>query len=970
MIAVSGAQHAAAGTTKATVAVSYYPSVDPAFSWDTNSWQIEYATCLRLVSYSDDPAPAGNDLIPEAATALPIPSPNGLVYTFTVKSGFKFSDGTSVTADSFRRAIERTAGTTAAPGYGAPDISDIAGIAAFQDGSASSISGVQVSGNTLTITLTQPDGALLTKLAMPFFCAVPADTPLPEADTTPVPSAGPYYISGVTGSGGFGGLTGFQLLKNPYYTGSRPAGLDEIDVELVNNLSSSYAAAQDPNPTVDYTRVNTSDQPGANSAFGPGSAAAAAGHQQYFTPIIGAVHYLAFNTSRSGLQDARVRQAIATAINRNQLASDIGETPTDDLVSPITPGYVDEHNFNLSGDVAAAQTLMQQAGYGPGNHLALKLVTTTSSTRVAQALDIATELAAIYINVTVQQMPAGQYFQFVLTPSSDWDLGYFGWEPDYTDWAGVINPLLDGRTGTPSYSLDVAHWNDAQTNASLDYANALPPGIDRNTAYEELSTSLATSSVPMAAISQVADHEFVSSRLGCIVHQPVYGLDLARLCLATPVNAGDTYTQPGTVSSSTPVLAAVTASANGSVSVVSASASSQLSGYDVVGQQLLINAPDAPDTDHPLSITLSIAAATLAAQGLTAATAPVLRNGVSVPACSPNDGTVSHGDDPCVTSRTTDGSGNAQITILSSHASIWNAGKRDTTAPIVNALSLGSIAIAVHHSTTISVSAPKDAVFAEFYVDNDAGKGKDIPLGGQAGSFVSPPYFRLLSPGIHNIGVRVRDAAGNWSSVYQVQLHVVLPSSKPALVSRPIVSGTAAVGKQLSTTKGTWTNAPTGYAYQWQTCDQYGASCAPIPGATSSTYTVTAGDARHRIRATVEASNAAGASDWGYMPSVSTGIVVAKPTVFVAPAVSGMAKVGHTLSVTHGIWTDSPTSYAYHWLRCSSTGTACVNIAGAAKSSYTLTATDAGHKLEAKVTATNAAGSNSATSNKSSTVTS
>jgi len=871
-IAVGGAQQAAANGTSATIALPYYASVDPAFSWDTDSWQVEYATCLRLVSYSDDPAPAGDQLIPEAATALPTPSSNGLVYTFTVRSGFKFSDGSSVTADSFRRAIERTAGTTSAPGYGYSDISDIAGIGAFQAGSASSISGVQVAGNTLTITLTQPDGALLSKLAMPFFCAVPVDTPLAEADTVPIPSAGPYYISGVTTNGS--NITGFKLLKNAYYTGSRPAGLDEIDVAINQDLGSSYAAAQGSSPTVDYTRVAIPDQAGANSSFGPGSPAAAAGHQQYFTPIIGAVRYLAMNTSRPGLQDVRVRQAIATAINRNQLASDLGETPTDDLVSPITPGYVDEHNFNLAGDsqpgpLAAAQSLMQQAGYGPGNHLALKLVTTSAPSRVTQANDIVSELANIYIDVTYQVMSAGQYFPFLLYPGSSWDLGYFAWLPDYTDWAGVINPMFDGRTMTPTYALDVTHWNDPQTNASLDYANALPPGIDRNTAYEHLSTSLATSSVPMAAVSQVADHEFVSSRLGCVVHQPIYGLDLARLCLANSVSAGGTYTQPGTVSSSTPVLAAVTASANGSVSVVDASTSSQLSGYDVVGQQVLINAPDAPDTDHPLSITLTIDAGTLTANGLTADTATVLRNGVPIPACSPNDGTVSHGDDPCVTSRTTDGNGNAVITILSSHASIWNSGKRDTTPPTLNSVSLSPSQTAFKRSTRISVSASTDAVFAEFYVGADLGKGHNIPLGGMSGSFRSPPYGGLLSLGSHTIGVRVRDKAGNWSPVKTVQLRVV-----------------------------------------------------------------------------------------------------AKPTVVAVPALTGTAKVGLPLSVSTGSWTYWPTSYAYQWLRCSSTGTSCVAITGATKSSYTLTTTDAGHKLEAMVTAKNAAGSTSATSGKSSTVTS
>jgi ABC-type transport system substrate-binding protein len=778
VIGLSGAQHAAAsGATSATVAFPAYNSLDPAVASDTKEWQVEYATCLTLYTFPDDPAPAGYQFVPEAATALPAVSADGRVYTFTIKSGLRFSDGSDVTADSFRRAIERTAQPYAADSDDAT-LNDIAGFGAFHDGSAASISGVQVTGNQLQITLTEPDGALPAVLATPYFCAVPADTPLIEQDTVPLPSAGPYYIDSGSVSTDGPRILGFRLLKNPYYTGSRPAVLDEIDVITNPDESASYASAKDPNPSiysepVDYTKVAPADQAAANASFGPGSPAAAAGHQQYFTPTIGAVRYLMFNTSRSGLSGTDgtlVRRAIATAIDRTQLASDLGETPTDDFVSSTTPGYVDEHIFDLSGDVAAAQALMQEAGYGPGNRLMLKLVIPPS--RVPIVNDLVSELASIYIDVTYTVVPLYQYFPLLLDPASDWDLSYVQVEPASTDWADVVSLLLDGRKPGSLDYLDITHWNDAQTNASLDYDNALPSGIDRNTAFELLATSLAKQSAPMAAVAQVSDHEFVSARVGCVVHQPIYGLDLTRLCPANAVSAGDTYTQAGSVSSSTPVLAAVTASADGSVSVVDASASSELSGYDVVGQQVLINAPHAPDTDHPLSVTLTIDAGTLAAQGLTANTVTALRNGVAIPACSPNDGTVSHGDDPCVTSRTTDGNSNAVITILSTHASVWNSGKRDTTPPTLHSVSLRSHTIPVDGSTTISAFASADAVFAEFYVDHDAGKGKNIPLGGRAGRFVSPPYGALLSPGLHHIGVRVRDAARNWSSVSVITLSV------------------------------------------------------------------------------------------------------------------------------------------------------------------------------------------------------
>jgi hypothetical protein len=83
------------------------------------------------------------------------------------------------------------------------------------------------------------------------------------------------------------------------------------------------------------------------------------------------------------------------------------------------------------------------------------------------------------------------------------------------------------------------------------------------------------------------------------------------------------------------------------------------------------------------------------------------------------------------------------------------------------------------------------------------------------------------------------------------------------------------------------------------------------------------------------------------------------PAVITAPTVGGTPAVGQTLSVTTGTWSNEPLSYGYRWQDCNSSGASCVNISGATSSSYTLTASDAGHTILAIVTASNAGGSNS-----------
>ena len=94
------------------------------------------------------------------------------------------------------------------------------------------------------------------------------------------------------------------------------------------------------------------------------------------------------------------------------------------------------------------------------------------------------------------------------------------------------------------------------------------------------------------------------------------------------------------------------------------------------------------------------------------------------------------------------------------------------------------------------------------------------------------------------------------------------------------------------------------------------------------------------------------------------------PSNTTAPAITGQTIQGQTLSTTNGSWTGSPSSYAYQWEDCNSSGGSCSGISGATSGSYTLGSSDVGHTIVAVVTATNAGGSSSAASGATGVVTS
>jgi hypothetical protein len=88
----------------------------------------------------------------------------------------------------------------------------------------------------------------------------------------------------------------------------------------------------------------------------------------------------------------------------------------------------------------------------------------------------------------------------------------------------------------------------------------------------------------------------------------------------------------------------------------------------------------------------------------------------------------------------------------------------------------------------------------------------------------------------------------------------------------------------------------------------------------------------------------------------------APPRATSPPTVEGTAREGQTLRASNGVWANSPTRFTYQWQRCDSAGRFCTNVAGATQSTFRLTQTDVGRRLRVLVTASNADGAATATS--------
>ena len=187
----------------------------------------------------------------------------------------------------------------------------------------------------------------------------------------------------------------------------------------------------------------------------------------------------------------------------------------------------------------------------------------------------------------------------------------------------------------------------------------------------------------------------------------------------------------------------------------------------------------------------------------------------------------------------------------------------------------------------------------------------------------------------------------------------VTAGQPPQNTSPPTISGTAKVGQTLTATNGSWSNNPTSFSYQWRRCDTSGGNCNGI-GNDKSTYAIVQNDVGSTIRVRVNAKNAFGSNK---ADSAQTGVVAPAgplPANTAPPVISGSLRDGQTLTASTGTWSNSPTKFAYQWLRCDSAGNNCAGIGTG--QTQRLTSSDVGHTIRVTVSATNQFGMSKATS--------
>jgi peptide/nickel transport system substrate-binding protein len=495
--------------------------LDPGFLYQGGGagWALSYATGAMLFGYPDAPAPRGSRLIPEVAAGFPQVSRDGRTYTIRLKRTYRFNNGRRVAAKHFEFALLRSARSL----DGSELIADVVGAKDVRERRAEQISGVRVlDPQTLRIRIRERKPDLLARLALPYFAAVPLNLPPRAPAQKPFLTAGPYSIREWA-------RTGRAVLeRNPFYRGHRPRRVHriQVDVELrpetiKQNVDAGALDAGDVLPTNAHAELARRYGIRRRS---PG---------RYFENPTPVIHYVSFNHDRPLFRgpgpagNVRLKQAISYAIDRAALVGLLrfGSNVThDQLLPPSIRGFRDVSMYPRRPNLGRARRLA--AGHTRDGKGLIFCESGAREVAAQRCRALQEMLRPIGLELT-RSSPCMEFC--VKLPEHDLAVG--GMRSAHYDPSEFFD-LVDGaRIDAPAFRpRNEANFNHPAFNRRIRLARQLS-GPRRYAAWGRLDADIMRNAAPLVVYGAGTQRHYVSARVGCYHHHPVYGWDFPAICL-------------------------------------------------------------------------------------------------------------------------------------------------------------------------------------------------------------------------------------------------------------------------------------------------------------------------------------------------------------------------------------------------------------------------------------------------------
>ena len=393
-------------------------------------------------------------------------SEDGLTWTFTMRDGLKWSDGTDLNAKDFEYSFKRMVNPDTAAPYAETCLGMIDGFDAAQAGDADALN-VKASddGKTLTIVLSYPCSYFDKMAAFATMSPVQqatveanGDSWCTSADT--FVSNGPYMITDWTPS------ERIVLTKNPNYVGgwdNSKIVSDTITLLLLEDSSASFAAYNSGEAQL-IKDVPTDEIPSLTKAEDGGD---------FYVDTILGTYYVSLNLQRDAFQDAKVRKALSLAIDRDYVANTIMQGTYTTADSIVGPGIVDESGYfhdngnapyisaDYEANLAEAKKLLEEAGYPNGEgYPTIEYSTNDAGYHVPLAEYLQQAWGDLGITLTINKMEWSSF-----TPArraGEYDVARNGWVMDYNDPSNMLDLFCTGNGNNDG------KYSNADFDAAID----------------------------------------------------------------------------------------------------------------------------------------------------------------------------------------------------------------------------------------------------------------------------------------------------------------------------------------------------------------------------------------------------------------------------------------------------------------------------------------------------------------------
>ncbi|MEW2509661.1 ABC transporter substrate-binding protein [Streptomyces sp. NPDC046870] len=453
--------------------------MDPAQIYVSTEGAITVPIMRGLTGYKIDEK-GGCTLVGDAATDAGTMKNGGKTWSFTLKDGIKWEDGSDVSLDDVRHTFERLFASfiTEGPRYVQQWLVGGDKYKGPYDGKH--LESIEVSGKTITFHLTEARTDFNYTLAMRGYSLVPKKHDTKEKyDKRPF-SCGPYKI----GDRKIG--KSLTYVRNEHWDAKTDPIRNAYPDKFVFQFGFELIASTDR-----YIADKGNDQYTMSifNEVAPERIAQVLTNaklkQRVLTQVDTVTYYWPINTTR--IKDVKVRQAINWAWPHLQLQTIRGGKATSELattiLSPVTPGY---QKFDLygtdkkpGGDPAKAKALLKEAG-----KLGQKLVIAYqhSDNAVKSAVAIKNALEAAGFQVVNKQVDKSTFYTQIGKIDNDYDLFAAGWSPDWPNGYSVFYPCWSGKNigdGRSNY----AQLNDPSVNKAIDAAAKIADPEEANKAW-------------------------------------------------------------------------------------------------------------------------------------------------------------------------------------------------------------------------------------------------------------------------------------------------------------------------------------------------------------------------------------------------------------------------------------------------------------------------------------------------------